>query len=560
MSVSMRGKYAVVLFFSVILFSFICRQGTTQSQTDTYYFRSDLHTVNGLYSYQFKTSQSSSEKYAAHQKAGNYSGQWGIGVRVRHSNGSITNVSGGSPVALVNRTAGSTYPVEGYQSNTWSCPETELTTTDALNLVVYQRCEGFSWGVGAVSFVSPQLGVNLLNASSWTVQYYTYWWSDGTTTKIRFYFGIFYYNSRIENITTFTTPYQYTFFGAYNEAGIRNGAINVTVYHSDDTLETFEVDGSHSISPTAIPISAEYDLGYNESRVVYFYLSQENFTIVKPTEPYYTYFIEMIDYVGVSWGYLESLLNINGTDTVIERWDVNMLNELPFTLSWGKAYKLKLVCNKGSYNYPPFIAGASQTTSLGITQDMFIDIPTDISGVSIEATRENGSWIRIIYVDNDNLTASVTLDFYILGTTELQYSTEETTIPFVSNWYGADPDYHYALQVTVDHDRRGSLVWWIVLPSDEVTTDNPFVALDTLFATNDSPIAPQYWIGCGITLLIFSVFSAKNVGVGTVLGVITAMILNYIGLLNMAWDWLTLTFALAVLVAISIHKNRVGFS
>lgn len=526
------------------------------TSTNTFYFRSDYHTVNGLYGRQLKTSQSSSDDYDSYFDTGNYTVSWGIRVKIRHVGGGTTELTSGSPVAIVNRTAGSSLQ-EGYQNNTWSCPETALETTDAILITMYVTDPVDPW-LQAGQYITPQLGANTLNASSWNVYYYTWWDSDGSYTWSRFYFGIFYHDSRIENVITFTNPFQYTFFGAYTEQGIRDGAINVTVYHSDNTSETFEVDGSHSISPSAMPITAEYDLGYNVSRVVYFYLNQENFTIVNPTEPSYTYYIEVIDYVGVEWGYLETLLNINGTDTVIERWDVQILNELPFTLSWGKAYKLRLICNLGSYNYPSFVAGGSQTTSIAISQDIFDEIPTDVSGISLTATRVNNTWIRTIYVDSDNLTDTVVLDFYILGTSELQYSTEETTLPFIHNWYGADPEYHYSLKVSANHDRRGLLIWWIVLPADQIQ-DNVFADLDEILtsANDEFPIAASNFIGLGLTLLCAAAFSAKNIAVGVVITVIMTMILTTIGFMTMDWTWLTLSFAVAIIVAISIQKERV---
>lgn len=550
----MKGNVVLV---ALILISFLGLPLSVHADvsTDTYYFRSDFHTINGLYGNQLKTSQSSIDDYYSYFDTGNYSVSWGIKVYVRAVTGESTELTSGTPVAQVNRTAGDSLQ-EGYQNNTWSCPETALETTDAVQVVLYVTDPLDPWLV-AGTFVTPQLGANVLNASSWNVYYYTWWDSDGSYTWGRFYFGIFYHNSRIENITSFTNPYAYTFFGAYDDEGIRDGAINVTVYHSDNSSETFEVDGSHSITPTAMPITAEYDLGYNVSRVVYFYLNQENFTIVKPTEPYYIYYMEIIDYVGVGWGYLETLLNINGTDTVIERWDVQILNELPFTLSWGRSYKLKLICDRGSYSYPSYQAGGSTITAIAITTDIFDVIPTDIEGISLTATRINGSWIRIIYVDSDNLTDSVLLDFYILGTDDLQYSTEETTIPFVHDWYGVDPDYHYSLKITANHDRRGLLIWWIILPADE-TQDNPFAALDELLtsANDEFPIAASNFIGLGITLLVFAGFSSKNVGVGIVIGVIMAMILTAIGFMTMDWAWLTLSFAVAILVALTIQKER----
>ena len=134
--------------------------------TETRYHRSDQHTINGLSAYQLKTSNSSSVVYS--DLGGLFIDPvcyWRSDVYVRHSNGNEDLI--GSDVAEVSRNGDG----EGYQSNTWNCPETNLATTDALKIVEKIVIESESV---TRSFITEQLGATKLEASTWTFIRYTY--------------------------------------------------------------------------------------------------------------------------------------------------------------------------------------------------------------------------------------------------------------------------------------------------------------------------------------------------------------------------------------------------
>jgi hypothetical protein len=352
-------------------------------------------------------------------------------------------------------------------------------------------------------------------------------------------------------VTYETGQYSYFLYGAYNEEGSRTGAINCTVYRATEPPQSFELDGVENVTSEDIPIAFYFDIGYNESRVYYMKDTFEEIYVIKPSDPYYTYYIALVDFVGVSDAYLESIININGTDRVVERWKIDVVNELPFTFSWGRAYKLRLVCNKGTYYYPDFVAGASFSTTLAITADMF---PTAISAgeISLSVQRRNESWIQSVYADDGEETQWIYMAIYAYGESSPTYATNQTTHTLTLNWYGADSDTDYYVLVQAYHGIRGLLAWTFqaVLITD---AENPFNALTML---GEFPFDPDQLLGVFIVLCFFGVFSQVNAGVGIFIGVVVAAILTLIGLLSLGWTWLSTSMAVAVTVALSIHKDR----
>jgi len=171
--------------------------------TETRYMRGDQHTVNGLTAYILGTTQSATEQVNKRAFSGDVPVEWGIRVWRRAVDGTETEITSGTPVAIVSRAADG----EGIQSATWDCPARVLITTDAIVVRVYVRQYGGSWYLHA-EFITEQLGASVLNATTWTVYYYTYrrynflfdvtdaWFYWGTTDK----------NSRIENFSWGVAP------------------------------------------------------------------------------------------------------------------------------------------------------------------------------------------------------------------------------------------------------------------------------------------------------------------------------------------------------------------
>jgi len=352
-----------------------------------------------------------------------------------------------------------------------------------------------------------------------------------------------------------STTYDYDLAGAYNEEGYREGAINCTLYYIDNSSSTFTLDGTYNVSSSSEGIAFKFDLGYNESRTYYLIEGQnETIYVIKPTSPYYTYSFYVIDYIGVKDAYLETLININGTDRVVERWKLDVLNALPFTCSWGSVYKLRLVCDRGIAYLPSFVAGATMENTIAITSELFPSTETDISGIQVNSVRNNITWITTTYYDSDGNTSWVYVAIYQFGNSTPIQTTNVSSSSLTWHWYGADPELDYYVYILANHDVRGLLDWTIVLPTEFENDENPWDILDTILGA--FPIDPKNLIGLGIVLLCFATFSNRNISVGLVVGIIIAMILTYIGWLDFNWAWLTSSLAIAVLVGLAIEKER----
>jgi len=142
----------------------------------------DKWTVNGLTAYKLLTTLSASPNYSVdYWITSNI--RFGIRVWKRDSTGVETEITPGTPVAIVQRNITPT----GWQqqSATWACPQTALATTDAIKVVWYVSSDGGAWAivleVGYLDYyitITEQLGDTQLDATTWTVRYRTFVWYD----------------------------------------------------------------------------------------------------------------------------------------------------------------------------------------------------------------------------------------------------------------------------------------------------------------------------------------------------------------------------------------------
>jgi hypothetical protein len=130
---------------------------------ETRYFRGDSAIVNGLLAKKLLTTQSGTG-YTV-------SGKQYYGVRVwkRMSNGTETEITSGSAVAVIDSDS-----VSGVYSNTWNCSETALVSTDTIKVIVYYGTTS-SPATALGTWSTEQLGASYLNASTWTVYYDIYY-------------------------------------------------------------------------------------------------------------------------------------------------------------------------------------------------------------------------------------------------------------------------------------------------------------------------------------------------------------------------------------------------
>jgi len=199
-------KYLKVIIMIVViliasLFGFLWFNPIPTTGTETWYMCSDEHTINGLSTYRLNETQTSTSKYVYVQ-----SGMAGetcyISVRVyiRDSSGNEQELTSSYSDIEVSFTS------NGLYSDTWTPPETELSTTDAILLKVFLKTESLSYEEKA-SFITNQLGKTKLDNTEWTVYVYggrTQKTTFPQYTRCYFYWGSSSYQSRVENVKVTT--------------------------------------------------------------------------------------------------------------------------------------------------------------------------------------------------------------------------------------------------------------------------------------------------------------------------------------------------------------------
>jgi len=166
--------------------------------SETRHMRSDQHTINGLLAYQLKVDNTAVYVTKTDTKAGNFIAYWGIRIWHRTSGGVESEITAGTPVAQVSRSADGS----GMQSNTYTITEHVLDPNDAVVVRVYIKFNDYGW-VEVAKFITEVLSADKLSGVTWTVYYHTErYYDDYEGTTIAYYrFGDSTYDSRIENFT-----------------------------------------------------------------------------------------------------------------------------------------------------------------------------------------------------------------------------------------------------------------------------------------------------------------------------------------------------------------------
>jgi len=145
---------------------------------------------------------------------------------------------------------------------------------------------------------------------------------------------------------------QYNFYGLYLENGTLKGSVNVTAYFTEGS-EEFEVNGSKTKQFETQPIMFTYPLTGGGTRCIYTSSTNETYYLFEPNIDYSSYSFTIKDYsgkIGQQNSYLESLININTTERLVERkliWDTENPTTLVFMDS--QVYIIQITSEAKSY-------------------------------------------------------------------------------------------------------------------------------------------------------------------------------------------------------------------
>jgi hypothetical protein len=344
---------------------------------------------------------------------------------------------------------------------------------------------------------------------------------------------------------------QFTLYGAYNEEGLRSGAINCTLYKVGQTTERFTLDGSYLANATAGTVF-KFDIGFNESRVYYVY-QNESIYVFKPQTYNMIAYVEVVDYIGLQWAYLETLINVNGTLRVVERWNALLQSDLPFTMSFGQEYYVRLVCNKGTYFYKPLVAGETTSYLYAVTSDMFPSPRVDLADLVLNATRMNSTWIRTFYQDGLSNTTWIQTSFFTWDndTAFLSYNVSSNTVTY--DYYDCEPNTDYYVRMIVQHGSLGLKTWSFTCPAPLQNDENPFEILNEL---GDFIFNPAWIPATVIIIMLFGTFSWNSAPLGIVVVTLMTGMFIYLNWIGITWAWYAIAAPMALLLAFAMWKER----
>ena len=354
--------------------------------------------------------------------------------------------------------------------------------------------------------------------------------------------------------------YQYTFHGLYNEdSGLlkteSERAVNVTAYYTDETSETFEVNGTYAYNTSYIPLFFHVELGSKDRE---YWLSEEevNINIYLFNATFTSYNIIFLDLAGVlnDCPLVEAQRLINGTLMTVEKRKVDVENKISMSLINGVKYNI-IIRDGASYVFGDLLMTSTTTVQLTLKGIAFPkETLLTYKYVRIYATRvfdtPNGV-ITITYQDTLNMTASVKIYINYKNGTNIYYA-EETTNSFNHEWSNALNNTDYAVVCTIDHGKYGVYSWKQYLPQHLSSMPWGLDWLGTSLPFNTAYIIPAILI-----LFVGGCFSQINAYVGAFLMVITAIIIAYMGWLPIPGSVLVVALTFAILMGVIYAKRKV---
>lgn len=352
--------------------------------------------------------------------------------------------------------------------------------------------------------------------------------------------------------------------GPYFESGlVAPYLVNVTLSKLDAAPYSFSLDGAGGadlveVNCTTQPTALSWNItspSTNKTRTMH--LTSETFEevyifIPNDDEPYYLYTFTVTDFAGITNGYLETVINVNGSNRIVERQSLDLINAVPFWMTWAHRYELRIICDEGTYNYGGFIALSEQNQGLIITKDMF-PVAQPGMNVTVSALRLNATWLQVNYTDSQ----AQTYWLYVAFKTKqgygwaIAYSTNNTGQTQQINWYSASATLDY--RVTVTALRTEQSTWTFSLPK-AATTTNPWTGLLDILGTLPFPVAQL--VGVCLVVCFAGAFSYINTGLGCVVMVLIAGILTYIGWLQITSGAIGLALTISIIYVIYEAKKQ----
>lgn len=326
----------------------------------------------------------------------------------------------------------------------------------------------------------------------------------------------------VGSIGTPSSVYNYYFQGGYTDTGaVVNGTIHCKLYQTqNDTIEFNLISDGTTADTISFGLEQKAQMllwnisgSGNYTRIVEFTdaISDTIYVTIPPEgSPFYVYSFAINDFVGVDNGFLEASVYINGS-RVVERHSIDSVNNVPFYLTWGQRYDLRIVADQGSLGLGTFTALGETSQSLVIPYGAF-PLGTFSIAATATAQRLNASALQINYTDPDDETYSIGIAVsHLVGSSYVSdYNATLEIFPASTLWAVADPRVDYRVVVTATRT-DGTKTWNFNLPYERGQT-NIFAPLDNL--GSGLPIALQYVPAIILIVAAFLAFSYWHISFG----------------------------------------------
>ncbi len=372
---------------------------------------------------------------------------------------------------------------------------------------------------------------------------------DTLTSVEEYSYGITLGTMDGNTVTVTWGDFEVHFLGLFNENGTFAGSVNVTAHLPSGTT-IFPVDGQEDKGFSETPEMFSFPLAGGGYRYIYSFQDNETLYLFTPDATYSVYSFTIRDYtgqVGRAETYLESLRIVNGSERLIERqiiWDT--ANSIPLTLVQSQIYALQVrFADNSTYRFGYFIPGSEATPTLSIYEIAFSSqahIPAE--HILVEALRPSDTHIRVNYKDSLDDTDEVFVEVCLLNGTQIWNDTAAGDI-LQFNWYGADTDTDYMVQVNITHGFYGALTYtaWLEGAHDPYE-DPPDLGLFGTWPIA-SPLAIFLIVGTAC------LFSRSSAVIGSAVTVLVAAALVGLGWIAISYTVLATLFSLVVLWGLS---------
>ena len=348
------------------------------------------------------------------------------------------------------------------------------------------------------------------------------------------------------NISITWGGYIVDLFGLYYENGTYAGNVSISVYF-EYSVDTFTLEGNATKGYVEIPLNYLWPLSGGASRTIYTIGNSETYYIFTPDSEYSAYSFTVKDYTGVigdADSYLEILLNVNGTERLIERdliWDTS--NPVGAILVKNNRYKLQIRDGQGGVHVFDYFLPTTGVTPILIIDDISFSDQVHYVGeyISVEASRPDYEHIIINYKDEIESTTSIFVEICLMNGIQIWNATStENMVQF--NWYGADNETDYLVNLRATGEDYGEAFYSKALLGEKTGIADP-PDLDAV-------------LGSGIRLMIsifiiymgFIIFSAYTATIGVFSGLTITYVLNYTKFIPIPIPWTILHALMGLLI------------